>query len=594
MTAETFVQAHLKNLPLFQRATPAELALIAPLVEPSRLQPNEYIFRQGQPARGMYVLVEGRAILTQADASGGESAVGEMVAHQYIGERALFTAGAETMSLRVVETALVLLLARERFAALLAQHPELARHVNAPPAPTQDVRANVFPDQRPGEQVLRMARRHWWAIAARSVLPGLLALFLFILGLLLLGTGLGVLIWGATALLLAASIIFLYLDWRNDFVIVTDQRIVFVEEMLVRFQTHVRDTPLNSVQEVNFEIPADPFARLFNYGRVNISTAGSGGRVVLDYMPEPRELQRVIIAARQIRTETAQRQNRSAINARLDQVLGTAAGGGGAPPPAAVSGPAVPPKPAQSPAAANHPRGWLATRLTGPNGESVYRKHLSVWALLVIWPLLAIVGAFLLMLISLLTFGRGTLGIIELGAGVFMMVVGGVWFYLADWDWRNDYYIVGSNTVSIIRQRPLWLRDEKDEMLITQIDNVISKKIGIVDSLLNRGDVRIMLVGDDRGGGRVFRHVYGPEQIQAEISQRRAEALERARNREVEQQQQTIAEYLAAYDARTRGEQPTAPAQPPQPTMPAQPPTTLPGIQSGGTRPPGIPRARGQ
>lgn len=175
-----------------------------------------------------------------------------------------------------------------------------------------------------------------------------------------------------------------------------------------------------------------------------------------------------------------------------------------------------------------------------------------------------------------------------------MMVVGGVWFYLADWDWRNDYYIVGSNTISIIRQRPLWLRDEKDEMLITQIDNVISKKIGIVDSLLNRGDVRIMLVGDDRGGGRVFRHVYGPEQIQAEISQRRAEALERARNREAEQQQQTIAEYLAAYDARTRGEQPTAPAQPPQPTMPAQPPTTLPGIQSGGTRPPGIPRARGQ
>lgn len=605
MTAESFVQAHLKNLPLLQRATPAELTLIVPLVETFRLYPNEYIFRQGQPSRGMYVLVEGRALLTRTEASGVESAVAEMSAHQYVGDAALFTAGTETLSLRVVETALVLFLARDRFAALLAQHPELTLNINVPAAAKQNVSASVFPDQRPGEQVVRMVHRHWWVIAARSVLPGLMAVFLLILGLLLFGTGLGALIWGATALLLVASVIFLYLDWRNDYVIVTDQRIVFVEEMLVRFQTHVRDTPLKSVQEVNFEIPTDPFARLFNYGRINISTAGSGGRVVIDYVPEPRELQRIIFATRQARTEVARQQDRNVIDSRLDQALGTNAGGGSAPP-ASAGGPANPPpaaqKPSRSPAAGGSPpRGWLATRLTGPNGESIYRKHLSIWALRVIWPLLAIVGAFVLMLMSLLVLGRGALGLIELAAGVLMMVIGGVWFYLADWDWRNDYYIVGSDTISIIRQRPLWLRDEKDQMLITQIDNVISKKVGIVDSLLNRGDVRIMLVGDDRSEGRVFRHVYGPERIQAEISQRRAEALERARSREAEQQQQTILDYLAAYDARARaaqsaGAQPTTPVQPPpiqQPPHQPPPPATLPGIQTG-SRPPGVPRARGQ
>lgn len=604
MTAESFVQAHLRNLPLLQRATPAELALIVPLVETFRLYPNEYVFRQGQPSRGMYVLVEGRAVLTRTEANGVESVVAEMGAHQYVGDAALFTAGTEMLSLRVVETALVLFLARDRFAALLAQHPELTLNINVPAAVKQSGGAKVFPDQRPGEQVVRMVRRHWWAIVARSVLPGLLAVFLLILGLLLLGTVLGVLIWGATALLLVASVIFLYLDWRNDFVIVTDQRIVFVEEMLMRFQTHVRDTPLKSVQEVNFEIPTDPFARLFNYGRINISTAGSGGRVVIDYLPDPRELQRIIFATRQTRTEVARQQNRNVIDARLDQALGTGTGDGSAPP-AVAGGLADPPtaaqKPPRSPAAgASRPRGWLATRLTGPNGESIYRKHLSIWALKVIWPLLAIVGAFVLMLMSLLVLGRGALGLIELAAGALLIVVGGVWFYLADWDWRNDYYIVGSDTISIIRQRPLWLRDEKDQMLITQIDNVISKKVGIVDSLLNRGDVRIMLVGDDRGEGRVFRHVYGPERIQAEISQRRAEALERTRSREAEQQQQTILDYLAAYDARARasqsaGAQPTTPVQPPPIQQPPHqsPPTTLPGVQ-GGSRPPGVPRARGQ
>lgn len=602
MTADSFVLSHLKNLPLFQKATPAELALIAPVVETFRLYPNEYVFRQGQPSRGMYVLVEGRGVLTQTNPDGTESSVAEMRAHQYVGDTALFAPGTEKLSLRVVETALVLFLSRERFAALLAQHPELALNIGVSGAPNQPARGKLFPDQRPDERVVRMVHRHWWVIAARSVIPALIAFALGILGFLVLGTGLQVLIWGGAAAMMVAWVIFAYLDWRNDYVIVTDQRIVFVEAMLLRFQTHVRDTPLNRIQEVNYDIPPDPFARLFNYGRLNISTAGGAGRVVLDYVPNPRELQEVVFTTRQIRTEAARQQNQNVIDSRLDQVLGSAAGGGNAPPALTDRSPGPQPATNSPPAAgARQQHGWLATRMIGPRGEIIYRKHLSVWLLYVIWPTMAIVGALGLMLMSLLFMGQGALGLIELAAGVFMMVVGGVWFYLADWDWRNDYYIVGSDTISIIHKRPLWLRDEKDEILITQIDNVVSNKVGITDSILNRGDVRIVLVGDDRAQGKLFRHVYRPEQIQAEISQRRAEALERVRNREAEQQHQTILDYLAAYHARTQAPPPgTLPPAAPVQTPPIQypphqpPPASPPASGQAGDRPPGIPRARGQ
>lgn len=598
MTADSFVLMHLKNLPLFQRCTPTELALIAPLVETFRLYPNEYIFRQGQPSRGMYVLVEGRAVLTQLMPDGSERIAAEMHAHQYVGDGALFAAGTEKLSLKVVETALVLFLSRERFSALLAQHPELGLSLDtsaagAAAAPS----ARLFRDQRPDERVVRMVHRHWWVIVARSAIPTIIAIALWFVGLLVLGTGLELLIWGGSLVLLAAWVVFMYLDWRNDYVIVTDQRIVFVEVMLLRFQTHVRDTPVRSIQEVNYEIPPDPFARLFNYGRLNINTSGGAGRVVLDFVPDPREVQQVVIATRKARTETAQQQTRSAIDAQLDQVFGTGDTRASALPTTAGSTtggqPAVPAPPARQRG------GWLATRMVGPNGEIIYRKHLSVWALHIVWPVLAIVGALGLMFMSLFFVGRSALGLLELAAGVFMLVVGAIWFYLADWDWRNDYYILGRDTISIIHKRPLWLRDERDEILITQIDNVISKKVGLTDSLLNRGDVRVLLIGDDLGEGKVLRHVYRPEHVQAEISQLRTAALERARARETEDQQQTILDYLAAYHERIQpkagGTPLSTPVQPPPiQRSPFEPPPSAPPNTPSGDRPPGIPRARGQ
>ncbi|MGQ9889219.1 MAG: cyclic nucleotide-binding domain-containing protein [Aggregatilineales bacterium] len=525
MTADSFVLMHLKNLPLFQRCTPAQLALVAPLVETFRVYPNEYIFRQGQSSRGMYVLVEGRAVLTQLMSDGSERIAAEMHAYQYVGDAALFAAGTERLSLKVVETALVLFLARERFSALLAQHPELKLRLAAP-AVAAAPSAKLFRDQRPDERVVQMVRRHWWVIVARSVIPTVIAIALWFVGL-LLGTGLELVVWGGSLALLSAWLVFMYLDWRNDYVIVTDQRIVFVEVMLLRFQTNIRDTPVGSIQEVNYEIPPDPFARLFNYGRLNISTAGGAGRVVLDFVPNPRAIQQVVIATRRAETETARQQTKSAIDARLDQVFSKDDTRANAPP--TIAGGTTSRQPSAAVPPTEQRSGWLATRMIGPNGEIIYRKHLSVWALHVMWPALVIAGALGLMFMSLFFLGRGVLGLLELAAGVFMLVVGAVWFYLADWDWRNDYYILGSDTISIIHKRPLWLRDERDEILITQIDNVISKKVGLTDSLLNRGDVRVVLTGDDPGQGKVLQHVHRPEHVQAEISQLRTAALARAR-----------------------------------------------------------------
>ena len=66
---ERFVQSHIRNLPLFQRLTPQQLAAMAEAFQVLRFEPNEVIFRQGQPSQGMFVFVSGRGVLTQAGTS---------------------------------------------------------------------------------------------------------------------------------------------------------------------------------------------------------------------------------------------------------------------------------------------------------------------------------------------------------------------------------------------------------------------------------------------------------------------------------------------------------------------------------------------
>ena len=582
--SQDFIVNTIKHLPLLEKLPPEQLQALAEGFRVLQFQPNDVIYGQGQPARGLYYLVSGRGYLMQRQADGREVVVGEMGANQFIGEPALFKELMENTSLRVVEQATVLFLSRERLQAILAQHPEIQANLNSPHVKFPEPRSKaLFEGQRPNEVVLLMQRRHPWVIVRQSFLPIMLIPILLVA---IMAA------WGnATMFLLLAALVipafwifYNYREWTDDLIIITDERVIRIENNLITFRSNISEMPIHSVHEVNVILPpADLFARIFGYGIIEIKNAGGAGNVRLRFVKEPEVVQKVIFKDKEDYQRRTRQQNRGAIRSEIDKFL--------EPDKQPDNNPPAPTGPDDKPA--EHVS-WLSTRFKNASGDMVYRKHLSVWFTHIFWPAVIVMGGFLLLSLGMTNLFSGAARIVELIAGFFVTLVGGIWFYWADWDWRHDLYMVGDSTIRLIHRRPLWLQNINDQILLTQVDNVISDKRGIMDTLLDRGDVYIALVGDEKGGGKVFKNVYQPDEVQEEVSRRRAGAIQREKDAEIHRQHQVIAEYLDVYHERVREGQNNQPVQPQQPAPPSnnrQEPPPAPPIR-GGSRPPRIPRTR--
>lgn len=587
--ADPFIRSRINNLPLFQRLPAEQIDSVAEVFEAYQLQPNDIVFQQGYPAQGMYVFVSGLGHLTRTTADGSEQFVAEVRAGQYVGEAALFKSINESMTLRVIEQAIVLYLSRERFNELMTHVPEIRANLNSrfaaasgstsATAPSAETFRAAFKGQRPGETILVFERRrHWWALVQQTLLPIFLGSALIVAGLLLAGSGISWLLFIIAIVLTGFWVGYLFYEWSDDYIIITDQRLIHEENILFGFRQSSSEIPFGSIQEANFSFP-DPIAQFFRYGTLDIKTAGTAGNMRLAFIANPEKIQKLIIENRQNHQKAARDQTRDAIRSEIDRFLQDKEGDQ---PPAAEAKPAPPPPPPIA-----RPS-LLATRFINEKGELVYRKHLSIWAMEVTLPLLLLFSGILLLVLGALsvTIMEG-LGVLQFIAGFLLILAGGIGTYWADWDWRKDMYIIGDQTIRLIHRRPLWMQDTTEQILLTQIDNVVSEKSGVLNTLLNKGNVRIFLRGDSNP--KIFESVPSPATIQEEISNRRAQVLESARKAETQNQHRTIAEYLDVYHERVSARQNQA-VSPQPPAPPVEPPPATPARD--GTRPPRIPRVR--
>jgi hypothetical protein len=583
--ADRFVQSHIRRLPLFERLSDRELGLISTAFQVMRFEPGEVVFYQGQPARGMYMFVSGQGALVQTGPDGIERSIGMVGENQYLNEAALYRQITETATMHIVETAIVLVLPRQRLLTLLAHHPEIRSGLGLPVHETvEPAQTNVFAGQRENEDVLAATRRHWWAFGRFGVILGALGVVMLIGALLMPVPLLTVGLMGLAVIVPGLGLVYAYLEWRNDLVIITDERVVRIERTLLTFSTRVSELPLTSIHEANAEIPAtDAFARLFHYGPLEIKSAGRAGNMTLEFMPHPNDLQNLIFEDMDHQKSRLSEQQQQAIRAEIDRALGSEL--------------ARTPVGGRTPAPADHApqqhdsrTGFALIRLryTDANGATVYRKHWMVWLRHVFLPGMVIVGAGVLFLLWLFLPSFQDLGIVGAVLAFFVGLLGLIWFYWSDWDWRYDLYTVGDETITLVHRRPLWLQNEKDQILLNSVDNVSSNISGIFQNLFNYGDVRISLLGADRENVKVFEKVSHPREVQAEISRRRERTRQLAADADEQRQRQVIGEYLKVYHD-TVSQDGTYP-----PTAQSQ---SAPGEQAAppgqdGSRPPGVPRIR--
>lgn len=545
--ADRFIQTHIRKLTLFQNLTDQQLAIVSEAFQVMRFEPGEWVFRQGNPTRGLYLFVSGQAILTQTGGDGLERQVGFLGENEFIDKESLFQQLVEQYSCRVVQTAIVLFLDRTRFNNVLRHHPEIKPNLGMGKSVPYKLEKPLFKGQGEDEQVLLVTRRHWWAWVRRLWLPMLIIVAGLVLATLLSSALISTAIVGMALIVAGVLGVYFYIEWRNDTIIITDQRVVRIEHEILTFKESRRVITLDSIQEINVLVSAaDVLARVFNYGTIELKTAGSAGNMHLQMIPYPDDLQKLILEDRDLFKQEQKQQQRQVISADIDRWLGYDDG-------------------QQSPTAPQSPEferaqsggGWrfpAALRFIGPNGELIYRKHYVVWMRYIAVPLTIMLVALGIGVVDLMFDPFDDLKLVILGFAGLIFVFGGVWFYFSDWDWRNDLYIIDDNTVTIVRKRPLWLADEDDRVLLQRVDNVAYDRDGFWRNMLDYGDVRISIIGADTF--KQFHAVPSPHEVQAEILRRQARVKQNATEAEANRSRQYIQEYLQVYHDKMQPDSP--------------------------------------
>lgn len=544
--ADAFIKSNIRELPLFTKLPEQHLDWIAAAFRVMRLEPGDFLFRQGQPTQGMYLIVGGRTQLFQTDKFGRENHLAIVEENQYLNENALFKQSTETASLRALHTSTVLFLSRQRLMDVVSHHPEIKLYL---PIPIEAERAQrkerVFQGQRENENVLLDTRRHWWAFVRKAWRPMLLALVLVIFAS-FLPSGAAILVDIIAIVIPFPVMVFYYLEWRNDHFIITDQRVIHIERDILTFRNSISEVPIDSIQEINADnITTDPFSRPLNYGTVEIKTAGEAGNMELTIVPDPDGIQDLIFKNRERRRQAEEEEQLHTVRATVDKVLGRNASNAAADNASVTQDASVTqiePAPVKK---SGLP--FLPTRFADDDGNTVYRKNVVFWLRGTMLPGIAFLVSTAMFLLLLIIPGLSDIRPIGLIFTLFLMMIFGLWFYLADWDWRHDMYIVSDTSIQIIHMRPFWAQDETDQIRLESVDNVISEQSGIFQTLFNYGNVKVFLLGADTDSAKVFRSVSKPKSVQSEITRRQAHYRQKQEIEAEQQRRQEIEQYLSVY-----------------------------------------------
>lgn len=542
-----------KDIHLFAGMDDAQLSKAARYFSEKTCQPNEVIIREGAPGDSFYIIEDGQvAIIRKINNVEQQSDV--LTTGDYFGEESLLTRRPRAVSVRALDQVALLVSDKTQFHRLLIEFPHLKKNLAQIASSRRFVRQHPFNWLSDDEVVYQVQRKHIAVLGLMLVAP----VFVLLVGLLLVAVSLFAL--GLTnpvgiGLLVFSSVVSLFglgwtawsaIDWSNDYYIVTNQRVVWIEQVIWLYRSQV-EAPLDAVRGVNLKTSF--WGRILGYGDVIVSTYT--GEVILRTVNDPaqmdavireflRRVQRMSVRARQAETER-----------EVLKIMGREPAETTASTPVEKKAPArlqkeVAPGEVRELAFSERYLGNLF-RLRLEEGETVtYRKH---WLKLLgkTWKP-AILFLFLLaaLVISLILLAQGTFPGSVMGLVILLIVILSiptfVWWAYNYVDWANDIYQITKDSLYDIERKPLG----SETRTSTSLDKIISlthRRNGFIGYLFNMGDV-IVNVGDTK---LTFNGVYQPARVQQDVFQHMQKLQVKKQNEEVARERDRILTLLQVY-----------------------------------------------
>lgn len=551
MDAKEYAEQALAVVGLFQGLNREDLQELADITHRVSHRAGEVIWRQGDLGTTFYVVLEGEVEARVVDPRGIERVDRTLGPGEYFGETSLLTGETHEATMVPRTDCELLCIRKADFDDLLRRRSGMVQRLRMRSEVRRKYEAPHFAWFEAGEVPALFRLRHPAHLAWRLKFG--LAVFLGGVVLMLVG-GAGepsvalVYVGAILSALGALWCLWDYVDWRNDFFMVTNRRVVQVEKVVLLSEVR-NQAGLEQIQDVH-TTRRGPIHYALGVGDVSLETAGQTGQIGFTFVSDPEGVRETIFQQidrmKALERATTREEIRRALERRLQ----------GEP----VPEPEEPLKPEAPP----HERKLLSVRTLREmleylrprmreerGGVITWRKH---------WYILLRKTGLQILVLGFLT----VWGLTSAGSQATCMPVLFAWlgvlclFWYHYEDWRNDIYQVAGDMIVDMKKRPLLLGTTRKTGELDNIQNVSARTEGVFQQVLNVGDVLIETAG--RTQNFEFKGVHNPQEVANEIWRALARRRRRVEREERVGRQQELADWFEEYERLKGGRERVPPA----------------------------------
>ena len=528
----------LKQRILFRGIPEEEIEEIARRMKEISHAAGEKLFSEGEKGYLFYIIYKGK-VRTWITDEGEEIELAILEEGDKVGEEGMLLNRPQPVSAAAAEETVLFALDKHNFEWLLINYPDAEEFLYTLAESRLQARRYRFDWLHKGETIHILTRRHpavlWLELTKPVTVFVIGVFFLFYLmkvpGLTLVSEIMGVVLivisflWGLWEVL----------DWQNDYFIITNQRVVWLEQVLLQAASR-REAPLAAVQSV--DVKTSQVGRILDFGNILVRTFTGTGSMRLTNVNRPKQfkgqIEELLIRVREKTESTEEERVRQSIR----QGLGLEA--------APVDDPIFHlEKPEEY-----QPIGLtiLRTREVSPDGLTItYHRHWLILLAKTWWSLLGMIGMVVFLFYGLLN--KFTVLTFKLPPLSFFLLwfvgtlVFGAFLAYHYQDWKNDIYKITKDDMIIDAEKKPFGEEISRSAPIKNIISLEHQRQGIIRLLLNFGLVKVVVAD----ATLTFYDVHDPAQVQQDIYYRQEQINLRRQEAEIEEDRKHLTKWLRVY-----------------------------------------------
>jgi len=533
--------SRLRRIFPFERFSDTEIRELAHRVRYEYRPEGYVVIRQGTSGDAFYILLSGQVKVWVRDEQGNRRVYGYWDEDYFFGEMALLTGNPRTATVEATDEIELLVFDAALFREFTSRHRKVREYL---------YRTRIdFPGKQPQEIAEVFKHKHPVALVRDLIFPTILLLLIggFLLALHLYHIiSRQILVSVSLVALVVYAVVFVifYIDWKDDFYIVTTKRVIHRERIFYLFHEERHEAPIEQVLTVDTEVPGF-LARFFDYQDLIIRTASMGQPITFAGISDAPRVQRTILKLKQQAEEQQMARERGMRQRLLCQETGLPlpAREEEEIPPPEIPAP-VPPKRARKPGLLGRVIHYLAPHTREETDDRIiWRKHIiflilhsiRAWALLFLSLALIAGKAFIPSPFNTFTFWIGAL-VSPLAFGWLL------WIYE---NWRLDVYVVTADRIIDQESLPFGFKETRNVGSLAEIETIYADVPGFWARLFNYGNVYIDTAGRPRAF--TFEKVPHPHRVQQEVFWKLMDYRRRQREQESQARYREFAEWIGEY-----------------------------------------------